>query len=277
MSHALDVARNDFRNARRAKLVWGVIGIYVAFAALLFYAGSTGSSPDVSETLFVQVFVTALVLPLVAIAATYLAVAGERESDTITFVLSRPVARRDVVVGKLVSRLGILALALAGVLVVGLLMAAALYPSLEAANQLKFVALTGLLVAAYAGATIGISAATATRSRAIAGAVGFYFLSDVLFLFGNVSVVGMLRYVLEEFGGVQLAETTYEFVRSLSPAQAYLNSTLEIFNPSNFQQIQVPGELPFYLEPWFMVVILLAWAVVPVALGAWAFGRADIG
>ncbi len=277
MSHVLDIARNDFRNARRARLVWGVIGIYVVFAAILFYAGSTSPQPDVSQTLFVQVFVTALILPLVTIAATYLAVAGERESNTISFVLSRPVPRRDVVLGKLCSRFAILGIALAGVLVVGLMMTAALYPEIEAVSQLKFIALTGMLVAAYAGTTIGISAATKTRSRAISGAVGFYFISDVLFLFGNVSVVGMIRYVFEDLLSLGLAETTYAFIRSLSPAQAYLNSTLEIFSPANFERIQVPGDLPFYLEPWFMLVILLLWTVLPLLVGIWIFQRADIG
>lgn len=277
MNHVLAVARNDFLNARRAKLIWGVIAIYVAFAAILFYSGSTAAQPDVSQTLFLQVFVTALLLPLVAIAASYLAVAGERESNTISFVLSRPVARRSVVLGKLLSRMTVLALALVAVLVVGILMAVALYPAPEVIDQLKFVGLTGLLVAAYVGTTIGISAACSTRSRAIAGAVGFYFVSNVLFLFGNISVVGMLRYVLEDLLSLGLAEATYTFIRSLSPAQAYLNSTLEIFNPTNFEQIQVPGELPFYLEPWFMVVILVVWTVVPVALGVLVFRNADIG
>lgn len=277
MNHVLAVARNDFLNARRAKLIWGVIAIYVAFAAILFYSGSTAAQPDVSQTLFLQVFVTALLLPLVAIAASYLAVAGERESNTMSFVLSRPVARRSVVLGKLLSRMTVLALALVAVLVVGILMAVALYPAPEVIDQLKFVGLTGLLVAAYVGTTIGISAACSTRSRAIAGAVGFYFVSNVLFLFGNISVVGMLRYVLEDLLSLGLAEATYTFIRSLSPAQAYLNSTLEIFNPTNFEQIQVPGELPFYLEPWFMVVILVVWTVVPVALGVLVFRNADIG
>lgn len=276
MSHVRSIARTDFRNARRAKLVWGVIGIYVAFAALLYYGGSTIPRPDVSETLFIQVYLTTLFLPLVTIAATYLAVAGERESATITFVLSRPVARRDVVVGKLLSRMAVLGMALVGILVVGIGMGTALYPDPEVVTQLTFVGLTALLVAAYTGATIGISAATATRSRAIAAAVGFYFLSDVLFVFGNVSVVGMLRYVLEDLAGLQFAATTYEFVRSLSPAQAYLNSARAIFDPASFEGLQLAGDLPFYLEPWFMVVILLAWTVVPVVLGVLSFDRADI-
>jgi len=36
------------------------------------------------------------------------------------------------------------------------------------------------------------------------------------------------------------------------------------------------GEVPFYLEAWFSVVVLLAWGVVPILLGYWRFERADL-
>jgi ABC-2 type transport system permease protein len=34
---------------------------------------------------------------------------------------------------------------------------------------------------------------------------------------------------------------------------------------------------PFYIQGWFMIVILAAWVVVPLALGTWRFGNAQIG
>jgi len=278
MSSVLAIAKHDFLNARRSRLVWGVIGIYVAFVALVFYAGSTAAEPDVSQTLFTQVALTALLLPLVAVAASYLAVAGEREANTVRFLLSHPVSRRSVVVAKLLSRGALLALALAVAVLVGTGIVAATYPATEAGQLATFFGLTLLLVGAYVSVAVAISAASGTRSRAIAGAVGFYFVSDVLFLFGDLSIVGLLQYVLEDLLGGDYHAYFYEAIQVvLSPASAYLNSTLAIFSPADFEQIRVPGELPFYLEPWFMVVLLFAWIAIPLALGAAAFDRAEIG
>jgi ABC-2 type transport system permease protein len=250
----------------------------VGFVSLVFYAGSTASEPEVSRTLFTQVAITALLLPLVAVAASYLAVAGERESNTARFLLSQPVARRSVVAGKLLSRVALMVVALAVAALIGVLVVAATYPAMEPLALAKFFGLTLLLVGAYVSVSVAVSASVASRSRAIAGTVGFYFVSDVLFLFDNVSIASLLEYVLEELLGADLHAYFYETFQVLfSPASAYMNSTLAIFSPENFERIQVPGELPFYLEPWFMVVILLAWTVVPLLLGTWAFERADIG
>lgn len=277
VGRVLAVARNDFRNARRSRLVWGVIAIYVAFVALVFYAGSRASEPAVTQTLFTQVALTALLLPLVAVSASYLAVAGERESNTVRFLLSQPVSRRSVVFGKLLSRGLLMSVALFVAVAVGVGVVALTYPALQLAAIAKFFGLTLLLVGAYVAVSLAISAASATRSRAISAAVGFYFLSDVLFLFGNLSVPGLLRYLLEDLLGFEFNHYFYEAFAALSPANAYLNSTLAIFSPENFERIRVTGELPFYLKWWFMVVILLAWVVVPLALGVWSFRRADLG
>lgn len=272
------VARNDFRNVRRSRLLWGVVGIYVAFVALLFYTSGTGSNPEVTRTLFGAVFLTTLLLPLVAVAGAYLAVAGERESNTVRFLLSQPTARHSVVLGKFLSRGLTLALALLLAVLVGVGLVVALYPSLEPVALAKFFGLSLLLVGAYVSVSVGISAASASRSRAISATMAVYFVTVVLTVFQGFSIESALRWVLGDLLGLGIGDDLYAgMVAVASPAEAYLNSTLAIFSPENFQAIHVSGPLPFYLETWFMVVILLLWTVVPLAVGISAFDRAEIG
>lgn len=272
------VARNDFRNVRRSRLLWGVVGIYVAFVALLFYTSGTGDNPEVTRTLFGAVFLTTLVLPLVAVAGAYLAVAGERESNTARFLLSQPTARHSVVLGKFLSRGLTLALALLVAVLVGVGFVVALYPTLEPVAVAKFFGLSLLLVSAYVSVSVGISAASASRSRAISATMGLYFVTVVLTVFQGFSIESALRWVLGDLLGLGISDELYAgIVAVASPAEAYLNSTLAIFSPENFQAIQVSGSLPFYLETWFMVVVLLLWTAVPLALGISAFERAEIG
>jgi len=272
---AVTVARHDFLNARRSKLVWGVVAIYVAFLLLVFYAGSLADQPDVTQALYTQVALTTLLLPLVAVAAAYLAVAGERESNTVRFLMSQPLSRGAVVTGKLLSRSVLLVVALALAVLAGVGLVAATYPALEAGQLATFFGLTLLLVGAYVSVSVAISAASATRSRAIGGAIGFYFVSDVLFLFGDFSVIGLVRYVLEDLLGGDYHQYFYEALRSLSPANAYLNSTQIIFEGEGVGQI--PRDLPYYLQEQAMVAVLVAWIVLPAVLGVIAFRRAELG
>ncbi len=278
LNDASTVARNDFRNVRRSRLLWGVVGIYVAFVALLFYIGGTGDDPAVTQTLFGAVFLTTLLLPLVAVAGAYLAVAGERESNTARFLLSQPTARHSVVLGKFLSRGLTLALALLLAVLVGVGFVVALYPVLEPVAIAKFFGLSLLLVGAYVAVSVGISAAVASRSRAISATMAVYFVTVVLTVFQGFSIEAALRWVLGDLLGLGIGDDLYAgMVAVASPAEAYLNSTLAIFSPGNFQAIQVSGSLPFYLETWFMIVILLLWTVVPLVLGVLAFDRAEIG
>jgi len=278
MSQTLTVARNDFRDVRRSKLLWGVMGIYVAFTALILYAEGTASEPDLATALFGQFFMTTLLLPLVAIAGSYLAIAGERESNTVAFLLSQPTSRAAVVAGKFLSRSLLIVGSLLVAFVVGGIIAVVMYPSLELGVVGPFVVLSIVFVGAYVGPSVAISAMTDTRSRAIAGAAGFYVLTDVLIVFESFSLVNALRFLFAETLGLELGQHFYDFVFNLTPAGSHLNTMYFIFDPSTYQQLPaLDATQPFYLKPWFSVVILLAWTVVPLAIGYWRFRGAELG
>lgn len=277
MNQIATIARYDFTNVRRSKMLWGVILLYVGFGGLLFYSGGTGGEQTVVDTLFFQMFSTALFLPLVAIVAGYLSIAGERESNTIKFLLSRPVPRSSIVLGKFISRgMTVLVALLAGFLV-GIAIAAALYPSLALVEFLQFVSLTVLFVGAYVSTAIGLSAMTDTRSKAMATTIGFYFVTDILWVFGSFSVIGALGFFFEGVLGLSPHDHFYEFVYRLSPTGAYLNTEYFIFDASNYDRLPALGsDLPFYLEPWFSVLIMLAWIVVPLIAGYLSFEQAEV-
>lgn len=277
MTDALTIARYDLRNARRSRILWGVVAIYVSFVALIFYAGSTAPSPRVQQTLFGTVFLTAVLLPLVAIAGSYLSVAGERESNTARFLLSQPVRRRSVVFGKLASRTLMITGALVVAVAVGAGVAIATYPNPELGVLVVFTGLTLLLVAAYTAIAVAVSAASSTRSRAIAGTMAFYFVTDIFAVLQGVGLETLLRSVLGDVLGLDLTDKFYELtVALLSPAQSYVLATLQSVAPEGQQVVRVSGEVPFFLEPPALAAILAGWVVVSLVAGLFVFGRAEI-
>ncbi|MFP8953922.1 ABC transporter permease subunit [Natrialbaceae archaeon A-arb3/5] len=269
------VAKKDMLDVRRAKIVWFVGGLYTLFAVLFFYFGQAGQSPNVVRELQTLSFIGALFLPLVALVAAYLAIAGERESGSIKYLLSVPNTRRDVVLGKFLSRGAVVAGAVLLAFGIGAMLTALWYPSLEPRIFAGVVALTVVFALAYVAIAIGISAATRTRSRAMAGAVGFYFVANVLMLFPGLSIVGLFRYVLNDRLGLGLSDHLFEFVRMLSPTVAY-DTALPLAAPDE-TRFPVPEDVPVYLEPEAGLVVLIGWLVIPIVLGLWWFDRADLG
>lgn len=272
------VIRKDFKDVRRAKLLWFVGGIYTLFAVLFFYVGSTGDNPSVLAELQNMSSLAILFIPLVALIAAYLAIAGERESGSIKYLLSIPNRRRDVVFGKFVSRATLVSSAILVAFGVAALLSGAWYPEPEFATFARVVGVTLLFALAYVSVAVSISALTASRSRAMGGAIGYFFVFNILWANASAfSVIGALRFVFEDTLGIGLAENTESLIQSLSPTVAYLQS-LQLAFPAEFQNL-TPSDptTPFYLEPEFMLVILLAWVIVPLLVGYWQFERADIG
>lgn len=277
MSDTMTIARYDLRNARRSRILWGVIAIYVVFVGLIFYAGSTAPRPRVEDTLLGTVFLTAVLLPLVAIAGSYLSVAGERESNTARFLLSQPVRRRSVVLGKLASRTLMITGALVVAVAVGAGIALATYPSPDLSVLVVFMGLTLLLVAAYTTVAVAVSAASDTRSRAIAGTMAFYFVTDIFAVIQGLGLETLLRSLFGDVLGLELTDKFYEFAVALvSPAQSYILATLQSVAPDGQQIIGVSGDVPFFLEPPALAAIIFGWVVVSALVGLVSFSRAEI-
>jgi ABC-2 type transport system permease protein len=274
---ALIVARNDFLNVRRSKLLWFVCALYALFAGLFFYVGSTGINPNVDRQLFNMSGIAVLIIPLVAVVAAYLAIAGERESGSIRIRLGLPTSRLALVLGKFCSRALVVFIAVLLALLVAVGLSVGLYPSPNLGAFPTFAVLISLFALAYVSIAIGISAATASRARAMGGAIGYFFVFNVLWLAGQFSVAAALRFVFEDTLGLSLGQNFYNFVINLSPASAYLNSLYLVFDPENFgPQLPPLGDVPWYLTPEFSVAVLLGWLILPLVAGYGLFRRAEL-
>lgn len=279
----ISIAKRDFLDVRRARLVWGPVVLYTLFMLLFFWGQSSAEDPNFYQIMWSLLGLGgALVIPLIALVAAYLSVAGERESGSIKFTLSAPVKRSSVVFGKLISRTAIVVAGILVSFVVGTLAGMVLVPDMtfEWGDYLIFIAVTLLYALAYVSVAVGISAATGSRSRAIGGSIGFFFLFNLVWNFLPVQPTEMLRFLLEEFGrDPDNYQNLLEFVFSISPTGAYLNSTKLFMTDEFLELVGTAGQSadPFYIQGWFMLVILSFWVVAPLAVGYWQFNNAQLG
>lgn len=279
----LSVMRKDILDVRRSKIVWFVGVLFTIITVLFFYQVRTFGGPEgfdsVVFALWNLAFVGAMFVPAVALVAAYLSIAGERESGSIKYLLSTPIDRRELVVGKFLSRTAIVAASLLLAFVVAGGLSVVWFSELRPDVFAAVAALTTLYALAYVGVAIAISASTATRSRAMGGALGFYFVTNLLVVFGDLSIRGLLDYLLNDLLDAGLGQDPLTFLTMLiSPTQSYLSSTMLAF-PDEFlsQQGLDPGELAWYVQGEAGLAVLLCWLAVPLLIGIWRFENANIG
>ena len=267
----LAVARKDFENAARAYLVWGVAGVLAALVVLV--VAVPGLVGNFSARLAFEATTQAVgtVVPIVALVAAYLSVAGERESGTLRILLSLPPSRRDVVLGKFVARAALVVASILLAFALGAVTSLAVYGTVPLDVALGTAALTCLLGVAFVGIAVGISASVGSRARAVALAVGFFVLTVVLWSPLLLAVQVLLEIPFQ--AGAQ--PDWFLFLQSFPPSSAFgrlYNSVVGSLLPGG------PGAGDsLLLSDGAMLAVLAFWTLVPLALGYWRFQRTDLG
>jgi len=289
------VARKDFEDAVRSKMVWGIIGVFVGFMGFVMLAAlsaTEGADAPGNAALGLTAQLSQLFVPLVALVVGYMAVVGERRSGSLRVLLTYPHSRRDIVFGKLLGRSVVIAIALGVGATLSLLVATVLVAAPDVGNTGGLVASIILFGVAFTGVAVGISASVGTRGRAMALAIGSLL---VFLLVWDAAAAGVYAAVTGSLPGLEV-EAWYFLLKRLSPigafravADRFVSGQLGSLFQVGLEQIpqgatpeqrqlsnRVPGALPFYLTDWFAGLTLAAWGVVPAVFGYVRFRRADI-
>ncbi|ELZ00852.1 ABC transporter permease subunit [Natrialba asiatica] len=292
----LTVAKKDFKGARRSKSLWAAAVLLGLVAVVLAYGNQAFRQTEVEavQGLFRTLTqILAVLLPIIALTATYMAIAGEREGGGIKFLLSLPNTRRDVFTGKLLSRLAIVA---SGVVFM-YIAASSVSLTKHGVFPLGVIAGTLLLTILYGSVfvsiAVAVSAAAASRSRAIANALASYFVLVILYVFPDIQVKTVVQGIHTSLLGMESNPDLYNAVQYTSPFLAY-QKAINLVVPNRLEQqlfrdsatnldgdepmwaTDVDLNLPVYLTDEFSLVILAFWLVVPLLVGFWAFKRTDL-
>ncbi|GAA0682082.1 ABC transporter permease [Natronoarchaeum mannanilyticum] len=292
----LTVAKKDFKGARRSRTLWVAAVLLGQIAVLLGFTARgyrlTGIE-TVQSSFRMLTQLLAVLLPIIALAATYMAIAGEREGGGIKFLLSFPNTRRDVFVGKLLSRLGIVASGVVFMYIAAISISLAKFGVFPAGVILGTLLLTIIYGSVFVSIAIAVSAAAATRSRAIASSLTSYFVLVILYVFPLIQIKNLVRGIHTSILGMKSNPDLYNAVQYTSPFLAYRKS-INLVLPDRLQQqlfrdsatnaaastrtqaATTDLNLPVYLTDEFSLVILAFWLVIPLFAGYWAFNRADL-
>ena len=281
----LTVAKQDFKSARRSRALWTAGTLLTLLAALIAF-GSQGyrlSPAEQVQNLFRSLgMVLSVLLPIVALVASYMAIAGEREGGGIKFLLSFPNTRRDVFLGKLLSRLAIVSSGLLLVFVTATSVAVTRHGTLPLDTAIGLFVISLLYGAVFVCVAVALSAAIGSRSRAIGAAVGSYFVLVILYVVPTIRISTLVRWVHHTMLGMETNPDLYNAVTYTSPYIAFQKVQNLVF-PEGFQRRvfrrtgeEAATDLPAYLSDEFALVVFAVWLVVPLFLGYLRFDRTDL-
>ncbi len=296
------IARKDFQDAVRSWLFWGLSLFF--FTLMVVMAGVLGW---LGEEFTGEVFVllsselTRLIIPLIAIILGWRSIAGERETGSIKILLSLPHSRADAVLGKLIGRSAVLSLSLlAGFGLAGIVVVALGFIQFGLGDVSGFLGdYIGLLAIsivygiAYTALAVTVSALARSTTLAAAGAFGIFVLFYVIWnalegvfnlLIGR-GTISSVEYTIEldgqEFAAERLPDWAL-FILQLDPGNAYGNTLSMVTSVSVFEigveleEAAFEGGMPFFLQDWFSVLILLFWITVPIAFAIYQFDQVDL-
>jgi Cu-processing system permease protein len=270
------VAGKEIREGIRNRWVVAATLLLAALALTLAFLGAAPSGRIGAGALEVVVVslssLSIFLLPLIALLISHDAVVGEVERGTMLLLLSYPISRWQVVLGKFLGQVAILALAtVLGYGAAGTALALAGH-GVSAADGSAFALMIGssvLLGAAFVA--LGMLASTLVRDRGTAAglAVGLWLL---MVLIWDMALLGLL--VAD--AGERMTAGMVDAALLLNPADAF-----RLFNLAGLPGLGTLSGMAGLAEgtgltPPILLGALLAWVLVPLAAAAAAFSRREL-
>ncbi|WP_259783043.1 ABC transporter permease [Aestuariispira ectoiniformans] len=275
MSSTFIIAVQEVRAGLRNRWVLATTLLLAALALSLTLLGSAPVGGVKADPLSIVVVSLAslsiFLLPLIALLLSFDSVVGEAERGTLLLLLAYPLARWQVVLGKFIGHVAILALAT----VIGYgAAAAALVVKSGNAAELDWAAFSGLLGSSVllgaAFLALGMLISTVVRERATAAgvAVGIWF---VLVLIYDAALLGVLVAGQNRI----LSADSLDLLLLANPADAFRLLNLTVTDGakalSGMAGLGEAGRLPM----WALLGSLAAWSVVPLAAAVAIFNRRE--
>jgi Cu-processing system permease protein len=215
---------------------------------------------------------TLFLLPLIALLISHDAIVGEIERGTMLLLLSYPVGRWQVLLGKFAGHLAILAFANVlgyGAAALALLTTGAAIDTESWAAFGKMIGSSILLGATFIALGYLISSLVPVRGTAAGIAVGIWLL---LVLIYDMALLGLL--VVDQ--GRFISADTLNTLLLLNPTDVY-----RMFNLAGSANVSVFSGMAgladtMTLNPEILLMALAAWAALPLALAAFVFSRREL-
>jgi Cu-processing system permease protein len=269
MKAVATIARKELHDAVSSSWLMLYAALFTLLALGLSYLGARNLGSvgfeNFSRTTASLLNLCLLLAPLAALSLGAGAIAGERDRGSLGYLLSQPLERWELLVGKFAGLSASIALAtIAGFALAGVVIA--FYASsLNVGTYLLLIALVVALVCVMTGLGLVASVLSATRVQALGIGLLIWFVAVFVF---DLLLIGTVSSTSLGGGGLLLAllANPVEIVRVLAIIQ--LEPDLQILGPFGSYLMERVGTTG---ATAILTAALAAWVIVPVALASWLF------
>jgi len=260
---------NDSLNNRWFMLYAGAFtGLALLLSWLSLSGGGSGYSgfAGFGRTAASLINLVLLIVPLMALTIGAGSLAGEREQGTLHYILSQPVSRAEVLLGKFLG----LAASLLGALALGFAVSGFVIAGRGGQAEAGVFGLLVLLAFGLALGMLSLGMLVSVLARKAAVATGVALFLWLIFVF--VGDLGLMGSAL----AFKLPIKTLFHLALINPLQVFkmaslagINATLDVFGPAGIYAMRTYEQ---HLT-WLFLGVLLAWVLLPLGAAYIVFVR----
>ena len=263
------IAGKEFWDRIRNRWVLAVALVFTVFALAIAYFGGAQQGAvgfrSIEFTIASLVSLVIYLIPLIALILGFDAIVGERERGSLDLLLSMPITRFELLLGKFLGLAAALAFStLAGFGLVAIVLATQL--NLGALfHYFGFMLSSVLLGMAFLSLAVMVSVFATDRTRASGMAIALWFFFVLVF---DLLLLGALVVTGGHYGG-----EIFPYLLLANPADVF--RILNIFSLEDVRSMYgLATVFPATLaNPWLLGLVMFAWIVAPLAIANWRFRK----
>jgi Cu-processing system permease protein len=277
MNTILIVANKEFRDGLRNRWVLSITLVFAFLAIGLAYFGSSASGivgfTSLATTIISLASLAIFLIPLIALLLAYDSIVGEEEQGTLLLLLTYPIRRSQLLLGKFMGHAGILAAStVLGFGVAAILIAILTEELFDSAlwQAFGFFILTATLLGwVFIAMAYVTSSLVAEKSRAAGIALIIWFWFVLIF---DLILLGQLVITKGASGGDWLP-----YLLLLNPTDVFRLANLASFEAARQYTglAQITAESSLF-DPRILTAVLVIWVIAPLSLSLWLFNRRRI-
>ncbi len=275
MKMLLILALKEIRDGLRNRWIAAAIVVLGTLALALSMLGSAPTGSISASALDVTVIslasLSVYLIPLIALMLSFDALVGEFERGTMMLLLTYPVRRWQVIMGKFLGHLSILFIAIfagyGGAIIIMILMNEGITEGWQA--YVTLMASSLVLGAIFIALGYLVSVLVKERATAAGAAIGLWLVFVVLY---DLILFGAL--LLDE--GQVIGQQLFSALMLISPTDTYRILNLSLFEGVS-QAAGIAGVASGAgMSATLLLAVMLLWVVVPLAVTLLVFQRREL-
>ncbi len=274
MNQILILAGKEIRDGLRNRWVVVITLLMAGLALVLAFLGSAPTGTTKVSALAITIVslssLSIFFIPLIALLLSYDTIVGESERGTLMLLLSYPVTRWQVVVGKFLGQAALLSIAITlgfGLAAIAIAMKSESDLSDQAWSGIfRLLASSALLGAAFIAIGSMISASVRERGTAAGIAVGVWLLFVLVYDMGLLAL-------LAADAGQNMSNSLVTGLLIANPTDTY-----RVFNLAGNSEVSALSGMAGLsaarqVSQFSLVTVLIMWVVMPLVAACFLFQR----